>query len=185
LTQIGVRHASLAVDVPEHPNPGERPADYVQRLACAKAKAGAAELQRLGMLARPVLGADTLVVCDQKIMEKPRNAEEAAAMLRQLSGRSHEVLTAVAMCDGERVEQVMAITEVRFRWLEEAEIAAYWHTGEPQDKAGGYAIQGLGAVFVSAISGSYSNVVGLPIEACLSLLQTFNVPWWQAAESLA
>jgi septum formation protein len=180
LTQIGVQHAPVSVVVPEVSAPGEHPADYVQRLAREKTQAGAAEIQRLGLPLRPVLGADTLVVCDEQILEKPRDADEAAAMLRLLSGRSHEVMTAVALCRGERVRIEMAVTEVRFRSLDDAEIAAYWLTGEPRDKAGGYAIQGLGAVFVTAIFGSYSNVVGLPLETTLTLLQEFNVPWWQA-----
>lgn len=182
LAQIGVRHALVTVSVPEVANADERPAAYVQRLARTKAQAGYTEALRLGLPPRPVLGADTIVVCDEQILEKPADAAAAAAMLRQLSGRSHEVLTAVALCSGERLEQEMAITEVRFRWIEDAEIAAYWQTGEPRDKAGGYAIQGLGAVFVSAINGSYSNVVGLPIEASLKLLQEFSVPWWQMHE---
>lgn len=182
LAQIGVRHTVVAVSVPEQHAPDERAADYVQRLAHAKALAGYAEVLRLGWQPRPVMGADTVVVCDGQILEKPVDIDSAAAMLRQLSGRSHEVLTAVALCFGERIEQELAITEVRFRWIEDAEIVAYWHTGESQDKAGGYAIQGLGAVFVNAINGSYSNVVGLPIEASLKLLQEFGVPWWQMRE---
>jgi septum formation protein len=180
LAQIGVHHAPVSVAVPEAPAPGETPADYVQRLAREKARAGDTEIQRLGLPPRPVLGADTLVVCDQQILEKPRDANDAEAMLRLLSGRSHEVLTAVALCAGPRLEVAMAVTEVGFRALADAEIAAYWLTGEPRDKAGGYAIQGLGAVFVSAIFGSYSNVVGLPLETTLTLLQEFYVPWWQA-----
>lgn len=180
LAQIGVHHAPLSIEVPEAPAAGEHPADYVQRLAREKAEAGQGTVRRLDLPARPVLGADTLVVCDQQILEKPRDAAQAAEMLRLLSGRSHEVLTAVALCSGERLRVEMAVTEVRFRALDEAEIAAYWLTGEPCDKAGGYAIQGLGAVFVNAIFGSYSNVVGLPLETTLGLLQEFNVPWWQA-----
>lgn len=183
LTQIGVRYAVIPVEVAEVYLVDELPGEYVKRLACTKAAAGYASLQELGQVLRPVLGADTIVVCDQQILEKPANAETGAAMLRLLSGRSHEVLTAVALCDGDRMEKTIAITEVRFRWLEDAEIAAYWQTGEPQDKAGGYAIQGLGAVFVDAISGSYSNVVGLPLEATVQLLREFNVPWWQPMSS--
>lgn len=180
LAQIGVHHAPLSIEVPEAPSLGEPPADYVQRLAREKAQAGQSAIRHLDLPARPVLGADTVVVCDQQILEKPLDAAQAAEMLRLLSGRSHEVLTAVALCSGERLRVEMAVTEVRFRALDEAEIAAYWLTGEPGDKAGGYAIQGLGAVFVNAIFGSYSNVVGLPLETTLGLLQEFNVPWWQA-----
>jgi septum formation protein len=180
LSQIGVRHAVVTVDVPEIRQPDELPGAYVQRLASAKASAGFAQVQSQGLPARPVMGADTIVVCDQLILEKPDDATEAAAMLRLLSGRSHEVITAVAICEGERLEHALSITEVRFRWLDDAEIAHYWHTGEPQDKAGGYGIQGFGAVFVDAINGSYSNVVGLPLEVSFQLLQKFNVPCWQS-----
>jgi septum formation protein len=185
LNQIGVRHAVVTVDVPEVRQPDELPGAYVQRLASAKASAGYAEVQRQGLPLRPVMGADTIVVCDQLILEKPGDATEAAAMLRLLAGRSHEVITAVAISDGERLEQALSITEVRFRWLDDAEITAYWHTGEPRDKAGGYGIQGFGAVFVEAINGSYSNVVGLPLEVGFQLLQKFNVPCWQTQESWA
>jgi septum formation protein len=182
LNQIGVRHTVVSVDVAESRQVDELPGEYVQRLARAKASAGFAEVQRLGLASRPVLGADTIVVCDQFILEKPADAADGATMLHLLSGRSHEVITAVAVCEGERLEQAITITEVRFRWLDDAEITAYWHTGEPQDKAGGYAIQGFGAVFVDAINGSYSNVVGLPLETSVQLLRNFNVPWWQTQE---
>lgn len=183
LQQIGVRHTSISVQVPEVPQANELPTDYVQRLARTKASAGALAMLELGLPPRPVMGADTLVVCDQHLLEKPKNAQAAAAMLRQLSGRRHQVMTAIAICLADRIEQVTAVTEVDFRTLSDTEIAAYWRTGEPQDKAGGYAIQGLGAAFVTAIHGSYSNVVGLPIESCLPLLQLFDVPWWQVCES--
>lgn len=182
LSQIGVRHALVSVKVPEVHAADERPADYVRRLARAKAQAGYTEVLHLGWDRRPVLGADTIVVCDQQILEKPRTAEEGAAMLRQLSGRSHQVLTAVVLCEGERIEQQLAVTEVYFRRIDDAEMATYWQSGEPRDKAGGYAIQGLGAVFVLGIEGSYSNVVGLPLEATFKLLQEFGVPWWQESE---
>ncbi len=179
LDQIGVRHQPISVAVPELRREGESPADYVQRLAKEKSLAGLVAVEQQGLVAKPVLGADTLVVCDGQVMEKPASADDAALMLRQLSGRSHEVMTAVALSQGDRLELALAVTEVRFRVISEAEITAYWATGEPADKAGGYAIQGLGAVFVKAISGSYSNVVGLPLETTLVLLDSFSVPWWQ------
>lgn len=176
LAQIGVKHAVVRASVPEHPAPGEPALDYVQRLAREKAIAGFAELQRLPAV--PVLGADTLGVIDGEILEKPRDADHARAILLRLSGRTHEVITAVALYDGHRLGHRISVTNVSFRELSEREIAAYWETGEPHDKAGGYGIQGLGAVFVKAIQGSYSCVVGLPIEATCELLQEFNVPWW-------
>jgi septum formation protein len=183
LHQIGVRHQTLSVSVPEVRAEGERPVDYVQRLAREKSLAGLAAAQAQGLPLRPVLGSDTLVVWDDKLMEKPADAESCALMLRQLSGRSHQVMTAVAMSLEDRLELELAVTEVRFRVISEAEIAAYWATGEPADKAGGYAIQGLGAVFVKSIAGSYSNVVGLPLETTLVLLDSFGVPWWQPLEA--
>lgn len=178
LDQIGVRHALIRASVPEQPAAGETALDYVQRLAREKAAAGFLELQRLELPLAPVLGADTLGVIDGEILEKPRDRAHARDMLRRLSGRTHQVITAVALQDQRRQAQRLSITQVSFRELDDAEIDRYWETGEPQDKAGGYGIQGLGAVFVNAIQGSYSCVVGLPLEATIELLREFNVPWW-------
>lgn len=180
LQQIGVNYAVIQAAVAEHPAAGESALDYVQRLAREKAAAGFAELQRQQLPLAPVLGADTLGLIDGVILEKPRDQAHAHQILRQLSGRTHEVITAVALQDGQRFAQRLSITQVHFRELDDAEIAAYWATGEPRDKAGGYGIQGLGAVFVREIHGSYSCVVGLPIEATCELLREFNIPWWSA-----
>ncbi|WP_039917480.1 Maf family protein [Cellvibrio mixtus] len=180
LQQIGVNHAVVRASVPEQPAIGEHALDYVQRLAREKAAAGFAELQRQQLPLAPVLGADTLGLINGVILEKPRDKAHARAILRQLSGRTHEVITAVALHGQLHQAQRLAITRVTFRDLSDAEIDAYWNTGEPQDKAGGYGIQGLGAVFVKEIHGSYSCVVGLPIEATCELLREFNVPWWSA-----
>ena len=160
---------------------GEQALAYVQRLAREKAAAGYARLLEQQLPVAPVLGADTLGLLDGEILEKPRDQAHAQQMLRQLSGRTHKVITAVALHSG--VQQVLRVstTDVTFRDLSDAEIAAYWETGEPQDKAGSYGIQGKGAVFVKEIRGSYSCVVGLPIEATLELLQEFNISWWTAA----
>lgn len=179
LDQIGVAHAVLRVAVPESPASGESAADYVQRLASEKSRAGVTVLNALGLPPLPVLGADTIVVCDDEIMEKPRDESHCSAMLRRLSGRQHQVMTAVAITSATDSKLLVSSTDVYFRSLSDDEITAYWKTGEPCDKAGGYAIQGLGAVFVSELRGSYSGVVGLPIEATIELLQTFGVPWWQ------
>lgn len=179
LQQIGVRFSALTVSVPERPNPQESPADYVQRLALEKARAGFQRVQSEQLPLRPVLGADTVGVLGDKILEKPLDAEHGIAMLRRLSGQTHQVMSAVAMCDGVSEQVRLSITDVHFRPLSETEIHAYWHSEEPADKAGGYAIQGLGAVFVRAIHGSYTGVVGLPIEETLELLRDFQVPWWQ------
>ena len=179
LTQIGVNHSVLQVDVPEMPLAGERPAEYVQRLAREKSLAGVTVMQALDLPERPVLGADTIVVSDGAILEKPRDKAQAHAMLKQLSGCTHEVMTAVALSDHQQSESRLSVTEVQFRVLTDEEISAYWDSGEPCDKAGAYAIQGLGAVFVSSLRGSYSGVVGLPIDMTVELMQIFGVPWWQ------
>lgn len=185
LTQIGVPHRVIRVDVDEVPQPNEQPSVYVQRLALEKARAGWRQVGVEGLAPLPVLGADTIVVCDDLILEKPRDQAQGAAMLRQLSGRSHQVMTAVALVNETQAAVKLSVTDVVFRSLDDAEITAYWHTQEPCDKAGGYAIQGLGAVFVASLSGSYSGVVGLPIEQTVSLLQQFAVPWWHGAGGLA
>jgi len=179
LRQIGVSHALLSVNVIEQPATQERAEDYVQRLALEKAQAGVLHLSTGSLVPAPVLGADTIVVCKGMILEKPRDQSHAASMLRELSGQTHQVMTAVAIADETRHEVILSTTEVSFRQMSDAQITAYWRTGEPQDKAGGYAIQGLGAVFVREIRGSYTGVVGLPLEATIELLQSFGVPWWQ------
>lgn len=183
LRQIGVAFTPVAVDVVEKRAPGETPQTYVQRLALEKARAGLASLGR-GERA-VVLGADTLGELDGQVLEKPVNRSHAAQMLRAMSGRRHRVLSAVALTDGVKERVAMAVTEVKFRHLTDEEIARYWHTGEPQDKAGGYAIQGKGAVFVESIEGSYSAVVGLPLELTQRLLAEYNIPVWGEAEVMA
>ncbi len=179
LDQIGVPYEPLVVTVDEQRGEGETPEDYVVRLAREKATAGAALMLARGLVVRPVLGADTLVICEGEVMEKPTNQQQATTMLRQLSGREHQVLTAIAFNDGERQDERLGQTRVRFRALTDAEIRAYWQTGEPRDKAGAYGIQGKGAVFVESIEGSYSNVVGLPIEQLFVSLQSFDIDVWQ------
>ncbi|HSC66315.1 MAG TPA: Maf family protein [Cellvibrio sp.] len=180
LRQIGVRHAVISASIPEQPAATESAAAYVQRLAREKAAAGYTQLLQNNLPLAPVLGADTLGVLDGQILEKPHDQAHAERMLRQLSGRTHQVITAVALHTATQQALRLSITDVTFRELDEVEIAAYWMTGEPQDKAGSYAIQGLGAVFVKEIHGSYSGVVGLPIEATCELLREFAVPWWSA-----
>lgn len=179
LQQIGVPHQVVIANVEEIPLDHETAAEYVLRLARTKALVGLANVQASGLTIVPVLGADTVVVCDDDIMEKPRDQAHAAAMLQRLSGRTHQVMTAVALATEAQVAVELSVTDVVFRELDDAEISAYWHTGEPQDKAGGYGIQGLGAVFVQQIRGSYTGVVGLPIEQTIILLKEFALPWWQ------
>ncbi len=167
LAQIGVSHAVIAVEMDEAPLPGEAPEDYARRVALDKARAGRALVPSGSRV--PVLGADTLVTIDGRILGKPRHAEEAAAMLRLLSGRTHRVLSAVALV-GKEERLTLSESEVSFRPIGEGEARAYWGTGEPADKAGGYAIQGLGALFARELRGSYSGVMGLPLYETALLL---------------
>jgi septum formation protein len=172
LWQIGVAHRIAVADLDETPRAGESAAECVQRLALAKA-------QQLGPVGLPVLGADTAVVLGEELLGKPRDRDSAMAMLRRLSGRSHRVLTAVALVDARGHQLRLSDSEVEFRTLSAAECARYWDSGEPRDKAGGYAIQGLGAVFVRRLVGSYSGVMGLPLYETAELLDAAGVPRWQ------
>ena len=169
LDQIGVAHEALPVDVDETAHPGEAPAEYVLRLALAKARAG-----RTLRPHRLVLGADTAVVVDDAILGKPADRADALAMLARLSGREHRVLTAVALVGG-REESRLSVSHVRFRRIGDVEAQAYWATGEPADKAGGYAVQGIGAVFVEQLTGSYSGVMGLPLYETAELLRRAGI----------
>lgn len=161
LAQVGIRFETLAVAVEECRAAAETPVDYVQRVALAKAQAGWAVLGT--RVPRPVLGADTEVVIDGEVLGKPQDRQHGQAMLARLSGRTHEVLSAVAVVDGARVLTRLSRSAVSFRVLTAEQCAAYWATGEPLGKAGGYAIQGRGALFVSDLHGSYSGVMGLPL----------------------
>ncbi|OPX54957.1 septum formation protein [Oceanospirillum multiglobuliferum] len=171
LQQLGLRCQQYPVDLDESVLVGESPKDYVIRLAEEKATAG---MQRSGTTL-PVLGSDTSVVLGHNILGKPENEAHAIEMLMQLSGQSHQVMTAVAVCQNDQLRSVLSTTEVKFRTLTEQECRRYWHTGEPADKAGSYAIQGLAAIFVESVSGSYSNVVGLPLFETAQLLESFNI----------
>ncbi|MEN0107383.1 MAG: Maf family protein [Pseudomonas sp.] len=177
LTQIGVAFSILAAPIDESVLPGETAEAYVQRLALAKARAGLATLADSS--AAVVLGADTAVVVDGQILGKPVDQADALAMLQLLSGREHQVLTSVALASGQRSEVQLIASTVQFRPISSVEAQTYWASGEPQDKAGGYAIQGLGAVFVSGMRGSYSAVVGLPLCETAALLADFGIPCWQ------
>jgi septum formation protein len=165
LDQIKVTYRACPVDLDETPLPNEKPVDYVLRLAAAKSAACVAQLGD----SLPVLAADTAVFLDGVIMGKPKDREDALAMLRLLSGKMHRVYSAISL-RGREHGQAVSVTEVTFRLLTEGEIAAYWQSGEPVDKAGSYAIQGLGGVFVESISGSFSGVVGLPLFETAELL---------------
>lgn len=173
LTQIGVRFAVIAADIDETPRPEESPAEYVRRIALEKGRAGRSVLpERDG---RPVLAADTAVVSEGHLLGKPRDREDAARMLRLLSGQTHRVLTAVALIAGAREWVEISASRVTFRPIREEEIRRYWRTGEPLDKAGGYGIQGHGALFVAALEGSYSGVMGLPLFETGRLLEQAGI----------
>ncbi len=184
LKQIGVHFETLLlrssmgrpVDVDETPHPNEIPDEYVQRLSREKALAGYEITQHRHLPSFPVLAADTTVTLGGKIYGKPEHAEEAATMLRELSGREHQVMTAVAMTLGEHVEVLLSTSTVRFTQLDEARIRHYLQTGEYKDKAGGYAIQGHAAAFIEQLNGSYSGVMGLPLFETVQMLKHFDFP---------
>lgn len=184
LQQIGVDFELLPVTVDETPLTQESPLDYVQRMAKLKAVAGRDRLARLELTQAPVLGSDTIGVLEGKILVKPVDKAEAVNMLRSMAGRSHTVVTAVALTRGDQVLETYSSTDVYFREISEQEARAYWETGEPRDKAGGYGIQGLGAVFVERIVGSYSAVVGLPLFETAQLIQQAGLSLWQKPGNL-
>ena len=177
LTQIALPFTTLIAPIDENILSDETPHAYVERLARAKAQAGLALLEP--STDAVVLGADTAVVLDGRVLGKPANRDEAVATLSALSGREHQVLTAVALVSQAKTAVRVVSSQVRFRPLRLAEIEAYWATGEPQDKAGSYAIQGLAAVFVSQLQGSYSAVVGLPLCETAEMLAEFAISCWQ------
>lgn len=164
LESLGVTFRILAADVDERREDPESAAEMVLRLAAAKAGAIAAAAGAV------VLGADTAVVVDGEVFGKPRHQAEALAMLARLSGRTHRVLTGIALRRADTLETALSETEVRFRDVDPDEALRYWQSGEPRGKAGGYAIQGLGGMFVESIAGSYSGVVGLPVFETARLL---------------
>lgn len=170
LTQLGLRFERLHTDVEEQRRPGEAAEGYVRRLANEKARAGVAVAER----DLPVLGADTIVVLDGDVLEKPRDAAHAAEMLARLSGQTHQVMTAVAIADRAGSLDCVVTTEVTFRLLSAEDIARYIATGEPMDKAGAYGIQGAGGNFVRKINGSYHAVVGLPLVETDELFSHFQ-----------
>jgi septum formation protein len=173
LTQIGVPHVVIGAHIDESVRDAEKPHDYVQRMAHTKAQAIWDRDKSL-----PVLAADTTVVLDGIVFGKPADRADALRMLGLLSGRTHEVLTAVALASDAGISLRMSVSAVRFRTLAADEIAAYWETGEPKDKAGAYAVQGFAAVFIESLSGSYSGVMGLPLFETSELLRAAGVPSW-------
>lgn len=170
LTQLGFTFERVVPGIEELRRPQESAQQYVVRLAREKAQAGVA----LALRDLPVLGADTIVILNGEVLEKPRDVEHAAEMLRMLSGKTHLVMTAVALADKQQTLDCLVVTEVTFRMLSEQEIIGYVASGEPLDKAGAYGIQGLGGCFVRKINGSYHAVVGLPLVETYELLSNFN-----------
>jgi len=186
LKQIGVPFELLLLredlrrgaDVDETPLPDESPGVYVLRIAGAKVNVAVRQIAYRGLPQKPVLAADTTVVFDDRIIGKPENAEDAARMLRALSGREHQVLTAVALALREQVETQISVSSVWFNELTDTDIRRYVETGEPLGKAGAYAIQGRAGAFVTRIAGSYSGIVGLPLVETAELLKKFDIPLW-------
>jgi septum formation protein len=176
LAQIGVAHAVAVADVDESARDGEAVSAYVERVARAKAEAIWARGCDL-----PVLGADTTVVLDEMSLGKPRDRAQGLSMLEALAGREHRVLTAVALVTAAGTRCLTSASTVRMRASTAQERARYWETGEPRDKAGGYAIQGLGAVFIESLQGSYSGVMGLPLFETARLLAAAGVPCWSTS----
>lgn len=174
LAQLGIAHSVMPVDLDERTRAGESPTHYVRRLASEKASALWDRLKPDERL--PVLAADTSVALDDEIMGKPTDAEDGLRMLRALSGRTHQVFTGVALKHAQGAEIQINVSEVSFRELSDSEIKAYWDTGEPRDKAGGYAVQGIAAVFIERISGSFSGIMGLPLFETGQLLRSIG---WQ------
>ncbi len=170
LEQLGYAFEVLKVDVEEKHNPAESAVDYVRRLSQDKSAAGIA----VRKMNYPVLGADTIVVCDGQILEKPKDFLDYQAMLSMLSGGTHQVITAVSVGDESKMQTCHVTTQVWFKALTEAEILNYWQSGEPLDKAGGYGIQGVGGRFVTRIDGSFHAVVGLPLYETDLLLAEFQ-----------
>lgn len=170
LTQLGVTFERVVADVEEQRQFQESAQGYVCRLARDKARAGVA----LAPSDLPVLGADTIVIFNGEVLEKPRDDAHACEMLGRLSGQTHQVMTAVALADRTHLLECLVATEVTFRVLSEEDITHYVASGEPRDKAGAYGIQGLGGCFVRKINGSYHAVVGLPLVETWELLNNFN-----------
>ena len=171
LTALGLNFSYGGVAIDESALPGEAVSDLVLRLATGKAQTA----YDSGEYSVPVLGADTLVILGDRVFGKPRSKEEALNMLASLSGTTHQVLTAVALMANGELQTAVSVTEVQFREIHPDEAEAYWQSGEPAGKAGAYAVQGLGGIFVSAINGSYTGVVGLPVFETADLLRRAGI----------
>jgi septum formation protein len=180
LEQLGIRHELLLPDAHEDSEgievvlPGETPTSYVQRVTQLKLDAALARMKRRGLPAAPILCSDTTVALGRRIYGKPQDAKDAARMLAELAGRTHRVLTAVAVGTSAKRAQVLSVSRVTFAAMSRSQIKAYVATGEPMGKAGAYAVQGRAAAYISHISGSYSGIMGLPVFETAQLLQSFG-----------
>ncbi|MFG1497217.1 Maf family protein [Saccharospirillum sp. HFRX-1] len=181
LTDLGVAFEVLPIAVDESTTALESAEEYVARLGEAKARAGLEILAGKGESQVLTLGSDTTVVADQDILGKPRDYDDFADMMERLSGRSHRVFTSVAVASHDSVDIKVVESRVVFAELQPQAIRAYWDSGEPQDKAGGYSVQGLGAVFIKRIEGSYSAIVGLPLRETAQLLTSRGIKVWSGA----
>src|SRR3989338_1380112 len=175
LRQLGIAFEAVPSNLPEVPQAGERPEDYVLRVARAKAQHVARQVRERGLSSHPVLGADTEVVLEGEILGKPRDAQQGQAMLRKLAGRTHEVLTGLALLHQDAEYKTINRSHVTFGPLTDTDIQRYWDSGEPADKAGGYAVQGQAAAFIQHIEGSYSGIMGLPLYELMQLLRQAGV----------
>jgi septum formation protein len=173
LTRLGLSFGRIDLDIPEYRQPGEPATEYVRRVA--REKAGAGLLKVMGSPGAVVLGADTEVILDDEVFGKPVDAADAAAMLRRLSGRTHQAVSAVSVVSAAREAQAFVVTDVSFAELDEGDIAAYGASGEAMGKAGAYGIQGLAEQFVTRLAGSYSAVMGLPLHETARLLREFDI----------
>ncbi|MCH6484991.1 Maf family nucleotide pyrophosphatase [Pseudoxanthomonas sp. LH2527] len=173
LTRLGLTFGRIDLDIPEHRQPNEPATDYVRRVA--REKAGAGLLKVVATPGAVVLGADTEVILGDEVFGKPTDAADAAAMLRRLSGRTHQAVSAVSVVSASREAQALVITDVSFAELDEVEIAAYVASGEAMGKAGAYGIQGRAEQFVTRLAGSYSAVMGLPLHETAKLLRDFGI----------
>lgn len=176
LSQLGYQFDCHAANIDESVWAGESPDQYVLRLAIAKAQQVAHQQKGEQGSQAIVLGSDTSVIVDGHILGKPTGIMDFRHMMQQLSGRMHQVMTAIAVVDADQISSQLVVTQVYFKPLSPSEIDAYWHTGEPQDKAGGYGIQGIAGQFITHIRGSYSAVVGLPLHETAALLLKFGLP---------
>jgi len=180
LEQLGIRHELLLPDAHEDSEgletmlPGEAPTSYVQRVTQLKLDAALARMKRRGLPAAPILCSDTTVALGRRIYGKPQDAKDAARMLAELAGRTHRVLTAVAVGTARKRAQVLSVSRVTFSTMSRSQIKAYVATREPLGKAGAYAVQGRAAAYISHISGSYSGIMGLPVFETAQLLQSFG-----------